>query len=148
MPNTEVEPSLVDPDEFDDDYIHVVAAVIWKQDSLRQFLIARRQAGKHLEYYWELPGGKVEAGESPRQALQRELAEEINIRAILATQFMQVYHRYPGRNILLDTWIVDDYEGDVAPREGQALTWVDCDQMSAYRFPDADLPILEALKRR
>jgi 8-oxo-dGTP diphosphatase len=148
MQNTGVECSLVDPDELDDDHIHVVAAIIWKQNSRQQFLIARRQQGKHLEHYWELPGGKVEADESPRQALQRELVEEINIRAISATQFMQVYHRYPERNILLDSWIVDDYQGDVMPRERQALAWIDCNQISAYRFPDADLPILDALKQR
>jgi 8-oxo-dGTP diphosphatase len=148
MPNTAVERLLVDPDELDDDHIHVVAAIIWKQESRQQFLIARRQKGKHLEHYWELPGGKVEADESPRQALQRELVEEINIRTISATQFMQVYHRYPDRNILLDTWIVDDYQGDVLPREQQALAWIDCNQIGAYRFPDADLPILDALQRR
>ncbi len=148
MQNTGVECSLVDPDELDDDHIHVVAAIIWKQNSRQQFLISRRQKGKHLEHYWELPGGKVEADESPRQALQRELVEEINIGAISATQFMQVYHRYPERNILLDSWIVDDYQGDVMPRERQALAWIDCNQISAYRFPDADLPILDALKQR
>jgi 8-oxo-dGTP diphosphatase len=148
MPNTAVESSLVDPAEFDDDYIHVVAAVIWKRDRSQHFLIARRQQGKHLAHYWELPGGKIEADESPRQALHRELVEEINIEPISATQFMQVYHRYPERNILLDTWIVDDYQGEVVPREQQALAWIDCDQISAYQFPDADLPILEALRQR
>jgi 8-oxo-dGTP diphosphatase len=148
MPNTEVERLLVDPAGFDDDYIHVVAAVIWKRNSGQHFLIARRQQGKHLAYYWELPGGKVEADESPRQALDRELVEEINIEPVSATQFMQVYHRYPERNILLDTWIVDDYQGEVVAREQQTLAWIDCDQISAYQFPDADLPILDALKRR
>lgn len=147
MPNTGVERSLVDPDELDDDHIHVVAAIIWKQNSRQQFLIARRQKGKHLEHYWELPGGKVEADESPRQALQRELAEEINIRIVSATRYMQVYHRYPERNILLDTWIVDDYQGEVIPREQQELAWIECHQTGAYRFPDADLPILDALKK-
>ena len=147
MPNTGVERLLVDPAELDDDHIHVVAAIIWRRDKCEQFLIARRQKGKHLEYYWELPGGKVEADESPRQALQRELVEEINIRPVYATPFMQVYHRYPERNILLDTWIVNDYLGEIMPREQQALAWINCHQISAYRFPDADLPILDALKR-
>ncbi len=148
MPNTVVEHLLLDPAELEDDYIHVVAAVIWKRDSHRCFLIARRQAGKHLAHYWELPGGKVEVDESPRQALDRELIEEINIEPVHATQFMQVYHRYPEHNILLDTWIVDDYQGKVVPREQQALAWIDCDQISAYQFPDADLPILDALQQR
>lgn len=145
MPNIGVERTLVDPAEIDDDTIHVVAAVIWRRDNRQQFLIARRQKGKHLENYWELPGGKVEAGESPLQALQRELVEEINIESVSATPFMQVYHRYPERNILLDTWIVDGYQGEVAPCEQQALAWIDLHQIDAYRFPDADLPILEAL---
>jgi len=148
MPNTEVERLLVDPSELDDDHIHVVAAIIWKRDHRQHFLIARRQKGKHLEYYWELPGGKVEVDESPQQALQRELTEEINIKPICATPFMQVYHRYPERNILLDTWIVNDYQGEVMPREQQALAWIDRHQIDAYRFPDADLPILDALRRQ
>lgn len=148
MPNTEVERSLIEPTELDDDYTHVVAAVIWRRDNHQDFLIARRQAGKHLAHYWELPGGKVEVDESPQQALQRELVEEINIKPVAATQFMQVYHRYPDRNILLDTWIVDDYEGDVVSREQQSLVWINCSQINAYRFPDADLPILDALRLR
>ncbi len=148
MPNIGVESSLLDPAELDDGHIHVVAAIIWKQDSRQHFLISRRQKGKHLAYYWELPGGKVEVDELPRQALERELVEEINIKPTCATQFMQVYHRYPDRNILLDTWIVDDYQGEVVPREQQTLAWIECHQISAYQFPDADLPILEALRRR
>ena len=147
MPSIGVERLLVDPADLDDDHIHVVAAIIWQRESPQHFLISRRQAGKHLEHYWELPGGKIEVDESPRQALQRELVEEINIKPVAATQFMQVYHRYPGRNILLDTWIVDDYQGDVIPREQQALAWIECNQIGAYRFPEADLPILEALRR-
>lgn len=148
MLNTGVEHSLIDPDKLDDDHIHVVAAIIWKRGNAQKFLIAQRQPGKHLEHYWELPGGKVEVDESPEQALRRELIEEINIMTVSATQFMQVYHRYPERNILLDTWIVDDYRGEVIPRERQALAWIDCTQISAYRFPQADLPILDALRRR
>lgn len=148
MLNTAVEPLLVDPDELDDDYIHVVAAIIWKQGNAQQFLISQRQPGKHLEHYWELPGGKVEVDESPEQALRRELSEEIDIRVVSATRFMQVYHRYPERNILLDSWSVDDYRGEVIARENQALAWIDCMQTDAYRFPQADWPILDALRQR
>ena len=148
MPNTGVERSLIDPAELGDNTIHVVAALLWRQDNSQDFLIARRQEGKHLAHYWELPGGKVEVDELPQQALQRELIEEISIKPVAPTQFMQVYHRYPDRNILLDTWMVDDYEGDVVPREQQALVWINCSQINAYRFPDADLPILDALRLR
>ena len=148
MQNIGVEPFLVDPLELDENYLHVVAAIIWKREDPRKFLIARRQADKHLAHYWELPGGKVEAGESPQEALNRELAEEIAINTVSSTQYMQVYHRYAERNVLLDTWIVDLYEGEVIAREQQELVWINLDQIDEYLFPDADLPILDGLKKR
>ena len=137
---------VVNPVSIDEDYIHVVAALIWHPDNRRRFLIAQRQKGKHLEDYWEFPGGKLEAGESPWQGLQRELNEEINIRPISATQYIQVYYRYPDRNILLDTWSVESYRGEIEAREQHLVTWINVSQADDYRFPPADIPILEAIK--
>lgn len=137
---------VINPVSIDEDYIHVVAALIWHHDDRRRFLIAQRQKGKHLEDYWEFPGGKLEAGETPWQALQRELIEEINIRPISATQYIQVYYRYPDRNILLDTWLVESYRGEIEAREQQLLIWIDVEQADDYRFPPADMPILEAIR--
>ena len=141
MPSIEVNPVSID-----EDYIHVVAALIWHRADRRQFLIAQRQKGKHLEDYWEFPGGKLEADESPWQGLQRELSEEINIRPISATQYIQVYYRYPDRNILLDTWSVESYRGEIEAREQQLVKWINVSQADDYRFPPADIPILEAIK--
>jgi len=145
MPNTAADRPIVNPASIDEEHIHVVAAIIWKQAEPRQFLIAQRQKGKHLQGYWEFPGGKLEPGESPWQALQRELEEEISIRPIRATPYMRVYYRYPERNILLDTWVVDEYEGEVEPGEAQALLWIDASQTHLYRFPAADVPIIKAI---
>ncbi|MDH3761097.1 MAG: (deoxy)nucleoside triphosphate pyrophosphohydrolase [Gammaproteobacteria bacterium] len=136
-----------DPSSIDEDHIHVVAAIVWHSQYDNRFLIAQRQQGKHLEYYWELPGGKLEAGESPWQALRRELAEEINVEVVSGNPYMRVYHRYPERNILLDTWSVDEYQGEVRAREQQPLAWIDIEDIEQYRFPPADVPILEAIKR-
>lgn len=137
---------VINPASIDENHIHVVAALIWHRDDRRRFLIAQRQKGKHLEDYWEFPGGKLEAGETPWQGLQRELDEEINIRPISATQYIQVYYRYPDRNILLDTWLVESYRGEIEAREQQLLKWIDVAQADDYRFPPADIPILEAIK--
>jgi 8-oxo-dGTP diphosphatase len=146
MPNTEADKLVINPASIDEEHIHVVAAIIWKQGERRQFLIAQRQKGKHLQDYWEFPGGKLEPGESPWQGLRRELKEEIGVRPTGASPYMQVYYRYPDRNILLDTWVVDAYQGEVEPGEGQALLWVDSSQAGLYRFPAADIPIIEAIK--
>jgi 8-oxo-dGTP diphosphatase len=139
--------TIVNPDSIDGEYLHVVAAVVWHRHEPGSLLIARRQKGKHLEDFWELPGGKMEAGESPWQALRRELGEEIGIDALDGEPFLQVYHRYPERNVLLDTWNIQSYRGEVRAREKQSLAWVGIDCLDEYRFPPADIPVLEAIKR-
>lgn len=147
MPSTVAEDPLINPLAIDEAHIHVVAAIIRSPTAPRQFLIAQRQQGKHLQDYWELPGGKLEPGETRWQGLQRELREEIGILAIVGAPFMQVYFRYPERNVLLDTWLVEAFEGEVSSREQQVLAWIDETQIDAYRFPPADVPILDAIKR-
>ena len=126
--------------------IHVMAAIIWHPDQADSLLIARRQQGKHLQGCWELPGGKREPGESREQALQRELSEEIDIQAVNMSPFMQVTHEYSDRSVLLDVWQVFDFEGNVSGNEGQAICWVTIDELDNHHFPDANIPILDAIK--
>ncbi len=146
MPNTEADNPIINPSSILEDHIHVVAALIWNQSNREHFLIAQRQKGKHLEDYWEFPGGKLETTESPWQGLQRELSEEINIQPTSGSPYMQVYYRYPERNILLDVWVVKAYQGEIEPREEQKIMWIDVTQIESYHFPPADLPILDAIK--
>ena len=80
----------------------MVAAIIWHPRQADTLLISQRQQGKHLEHFWELPGGKKEPGETRERALKRELSEEVNIHVIGPRPFMQVKHDYGDRFILLD----------------------------------------------
>ena len=137
---------IIDPESIDADTIHVVAAIVWKSDDRQSFLIARRQKGKHLQHYWELPGGKIEAGESRWQALRRELREEIGIIANTAEPFMQVHHTYPDRKILLDVWQLTEFSGLARACEQQEIAWIDIEQIDQYRFPAADIPVLDAIR--
>lgn len=127
--------------------IHVVAAIIWHPVQANTFLIAQRPAGKHLEYLWEFPGGKKEPRETAEQALRRELYEEINIQALKLSPYIRLNHEYPDRNILLDVWQVSAFEGAVSGKEGQEVRWVAIDELDNYCFPEADLPVLDAIKR-
>lgn len=136
---------MINPRRIDEPHIHVVAAIVWQTESRKRFLIAQRPPGKHLEGYWEFPGGKLEAGETPVRALERELEEEISIRVERAEPLMRVYYRYPQRNILLDTWEVTRFAGQLQGREGQALQWIGIAEIDNYRFPPADRPVLEAI---
>jgi 8-oxo-dGTP diphosphatase len=123
----------------------VVAALIWHPHSSNTFLISKRQKGKHLEGLWEFPGGKMKSGETPLQALQRELKEEVAIIALSVDPYQQVLHHYPDRNILLDVWEVKSFQGSVDACEGQEIKWIAVDQLAHYRFPDADLAVLETI---
>ena len=138
--------AVINPETIEEDHIHVVAAIVWQLPGKKRFLIAQRQQGKHLEHYWELPGGKIEADESPWRALRRELSEEINIEVTRGSPYMRVYYRYPERNVLLDTWWIEEYRGEVLALEQQSLNWIGVDEIDDFPFPPADIPILDAIK--
>lgn len=137
---------MIESDKLEsDNYIHVVVAIIWQPSSESRFLISKRQKGKHLQGFWELPGGKIEAGESRRQALDRELREEIDIIPVEAFAFKKTHHQYEDRNILLDVWEVTSFTGNVNAREGQEVRWIAITDLGNYRFPEADKPIISAI---
>lgn len=124
--------------------VHVAAAVIRGADG--QVLIARRPDDKHQGGLWEFPGGKVEAGEAVEAALARELEEELGIRVKAARPLIQVHHDYPDKQVLLDVWQVDAFEGEPHGAEGQPLAWVAPRQLPNYEFPAANLPIVAAAR--
>jgi len=124
--------------------VHVVAGVI--RDAAGRVLVAERPAGKHLAGFWEFPGGKSDPGESPLDALRRELAEELGIRVESAEPLIAVPWSYPGKDIVLDAWIVTAYSGEVHAREHEALRWVDPADLAKLSMPPADVPIVTALR--
>lgn len=87
----------------------------------------------------------MEVDETPLQALQRELMEEINIMPLDASPYKQVRHSYEDRNILLDVWEVKSFKGSLSALEGQEISWVSISQLDQFRFPDADIPVLNAI---
>ena len=89
-------------------------------------LLGQRRANQNLAGYWELPGGKVEAGESPTNALKRELFEELGITLLgVPTLWKSIDYRYPHYFVRLHTYICRDWQGEPKGLEGQALHWHD-----------------------
>lgn len=125
------------------EYIHVVAAVV-VQDS--RVLIARRPENVHQGGKWEFPGGKVEKDESVTGALVRELKEELGIKATNFRPLIKIRHEYPEKKVLLDVWLVDEFQGIADGKEGQAVAWVLLETLDHYEFPAANFPVLNALK--
>ncbi|MGQ7815476.1 Nudix family hydrolase [Metapseudomonas furukawaii] len=124
--------------------IHVAAAVIRGVDG--RVLIARRPEDKHQGGLWEFPGGKVEEGEAVRDALCRELEEELGIRVSAARPLIQVHHDYPDKQVLLDVWEVAGFTGEPHGAEGQPLAWVSPRELVNYEFPEANAPIVAAAR--
>jgi 8-oxo-dGTP diphosphatase len=123
--------------------LHVVAGVVG--NALGEILIARRAFQTHQGGLWEFPGGKRENGETPYQALQRELREELDLEVQAARPMIRVHHVYPGkRAILLDVWRVEAWQGTPWGREGQPVRWCNPRELGEYEFPAANLPILRA----
>lgn len=127
-----------------DGYLHVAAAAVL--DTQGRVLIARRAAKAHQGNLWEFPGGKVEPGETVEAALERELWEELHIRPTRKRPLIRVPHRYPDRKVLLDVWRVEAFDGVPVGREGQPIEWVWPAQLPHYPFPDANRPIVSAVR--
>ncbi len=125
--------------------LHVVAAVITNKNS--EVLIARRLPGSHQGGLWEFPGGKLEPGETPAQALYRELLEELGIRISIFSPLLAVHHQYPDKAVFLDVWRVREWQGQARGMEQQPVCWVTPAQMSDYNFPEANWPVIRALQK-
>lgn len=126
--------------------ILVVAAALY--DAAGRVLIAQRPPGKHMAGRWEFPGGKVGAGEAERDALGRELAEELGIEVHAAEPLMRLTHTYSDREVELSLWIVERYRGEPAALDGQALKWVAPAQLACEDLLEADRPFVAALAAR
>ena len=123
--------------------LRVVAAALF--DAAGRVLIAERPAGKHMAGWWEFPGGKVARDETDRDALVRELREELGVEVRPDYELMRLSHDYPDRVVDLVLWRVSS---DGVPRglDGQQLKWVDCEALGNERLLEADRPFIAALQ--
>jgi len=126
----------------------LVSAAMLIDDENRVFL-QQRPAGKSMAGLWEFPGGKVEADETPEEALSRELAEELSIKTS-PTDFHPLTfasHGYHDFHLLMPVFTCRIWAGRMTAIEGQKTAWVPADQLTDYRMPPADEPLLPALRQ-
>ena len=95
--------------------------------------------------FWEFPGGKVEAGESPAKALERELMEELAVTSPRLCFWQSLEHNYQGKAVMLHFFHVPEFEGEPAPMEGQTLRWVTPQEGLALEFLPADVGVVRTL---
>ncbi len=124
----------------------VVACALIDADN--RILLAQRPVGKSLAGLWEFPGGKLEQGETPEQALIRELSEELSItvKQDCLSPLTFASHTYEKFHLLMPLYICRRYQGIPRGAEGQNLKWVKAADLDKYPMPDADKPLVPILK--
>lgn len=124
--------------------VRVAAAVILKPDG--QVLLAQRPVGKVYAGWWEFPGGKLEPGETPRHALDRELHEELGLTVRRASPWLVRRFQYEHAHVELHFFRVLAFDGDPVGHDGQAFAWQDPRAFTVDPLLPANAPIIQALR--
>jgi len=126
------------------DSIHVVAAVLYGRGEV---LIFRRGPGMSGAGFWEFPGGKIEAGETPESALKREIREEIGIEIQVEEKLGENIHQYPSKKIHLHFYWVKIPNQTFTLAEHDAYQYVKPHELDLQTLSEADRPIVEVIKK-
>ncbi|WP_269212199.1 Nudix family hydrolase [Chromobacterium piscinae] len=127
-----------------DKIIDVVAGALMRPDG--SFMLGSRPEGKPYAGYWEFPGGKVEPGETPLEALKREFHEEMGIIVTAATPWLTKIHHYEHASVHLRFFRIWDWQGEPQPREAQSFAWQRPGRYTVEPMLPANGPILKSLE--
>ena len=118
----------------------VVAALIVRDGKI---LVCQRTKHQTMPLKWEFPGGKIEEGEQPRNALQRELEEELGIEANISDEVARIRHEYKsGNSVELRFFVVREYRGEIENRIFKDLRWAAPTELPSFDFLEADLKLV------
>ena len=122
--------------------IEVVAAII--HDAQGRIFATQRGYGEWKDW-WEFPGGKVEAGESPEDALQREIREELETHIVIERLVTTVEYDYPSFHLTMHCFLCHVESGSLTLKEHEAARWLSKDELHSVRWLPADLEVVEKL---
>ena len=122
----------------------VVVAVAFDKDG--RFLMTSRPEGKVYAGYWEFPGGKIEPGETPQQALKREIEEELDTEIAVHEKIGTIEYDYPAFHLSMDCFWCEVLSGDLVLKEAEAARWLTKDELDSVQWLPADQTILEKIR--
>jgi 8-oxo-dGTP diphosphatase len=118
----------------------VVAALIVKDGKI---LVCQRTKHQTMPLKWEFPGGKIEEGEQPREALRRELDEELGIDATIGDEIARIRHEYrSGNSVELRFYVVHEFRGELENRIFRDMQWAERTELPSFDFLEADLKLV------
>jgi 8-oxo-dGTP diphosphatase len=127
------------------DMKRVVAALIMKDGKV---LVCQRTRHQTMPLKWEFPGGKIEEGEQPRDALRRELDEELGIDAKIGEEVARIRHEYKsGNSVELRFYVVNEFAGELENRIFKDVRWSERSELPSYDFLEADRTLVEDLAK-
>lgn len=121
----------------------VVAGLVIEDERI---LITQRMATQPMPLKWEFPGGKIESGEGPKEALRRELHEELGVSVQIGKIWEVLYHAYPDFDLLMLVYVCSIQSGTPSCCEVADLAWVGPGELHAYDILEADAPLVKRLK--
>ncbi len=122
--------------------INVVACALYNAN--KQVLLSKRPEGKHMSGLWEFPGGKIEAGETDKEALVREMYEELNleINEVDLEELSSVIYEYDDFVLNMKLFVANKWSNEIIHHDKQVTAWVDVDKMADMPMPPADVPLV------
>ena len=126
--------------------IHVVAAVICDRLDKKSKIFATARGYGEFKGGWEFPGGKVEPGETPQEALKREIMEELNTEIHVGDLIDTIEYDYPTFHLSMDCFWAEVLEGTLELKEAEAAKWLTKDELDSVEWLPADIILIEKLK--
>ena len=123
--------------------IHVVAAIIYEGDRI----FATQRGYGDWKDYWEFPGGKIEPGETPQEALRREILEELDTGIAVGAKIATIEYDYPEFHLSMDCFLATVTEGSLVLKEHEAARWLKKDELNCVNWLPADQTIIDMLMR-
>ena len=124
--------------------IEVVAAIIRKEDKI----FATQRGYGEWKDWWEFPGGKMEAGETPEEALKREIREELDTEINIGEKISTIEYDYPEFHLSMDCYLAEVKTGELVLKEHEAARWLLKEDLDSIDWLPADRTLIDLLKKR
>ena len=127
--------------------IRVVAAVIADDLDHPTKILATERGYGEFKGQWEFPGGKIEKGETPEEAIRREIREELEVEIEVGPLLGTIEYDYPNFHLSMDTFLAEVREGTIVLKEAEAAKWLTKDQLDSVAWLPADVTLIEKIRR-